>query len=141
MGNSATPPSGGLASNSNYLLNSNDGSELKNVLVTIDVTQALIGNIGFSFQLNAYSKSPDTSAWQQYNLIVETPNGLVSGASPGQLYNQIEPWPASTAGLGVPTTGGDLINDWVSMLTLPESGLPAGYQLSISLGTDAGNNV
>jgi len=64
MGNSATPPSGGLASNSNYLLNSNDGSELKNVLVTIDVTQALIGNIGFSFQLNAYSKSPDTSAWR-----------------------------------------------------------------------------
>ena len=139
MGNSAPPPSGGLAGNSNYCM-WGDGQPLLGVSVTVDVTQELVGNIGFSIQLNAYSPSGSYSAWQQYNIIFETSDGVPGGGAAGTLYAQIEPWPVTTAGLGKDTTGSDLINKWYTMASLPGSGIPAGYKLTISLGY-TGNNV
>ena len=47
-------PSRGLRSNSNYILFS-ECNPIRNLSVTIDITQEIVGSIGFSFQLNAYS--------------------------------------------------------------------------------------
>ncbi len=68
MGNVA-PPSGGLASNSNYFLYAG-GNPMQNISVTVDLTQDLLTNIGFAFQLNAYSPAGATSAWQQVLLLI-----------------------------------------------------------------------
>src|SRR5262249_41560916 len=74
----ATPPSMGLSSNSNFVLE-DDCVILRGVSVTIDVTQDIVcqsvsngAKKGVSFQLNAYSQEgfPD-NAWQQHVVELE----------------------------------------------------------------------
>src|ERR1700733_1750227 len=131
-------PTGGLGSNSNYVF-TNGGNPILDLTVSIDITADLISNIGFSFQLNAYSPAGDLSAWQQFILQFDTPNGLPPG-QPGTLYGQVEPWPNTTAGTGPETTGGDLINNYSKMIVVQDSDFRIGYRMSIALGND-GNNV
>ncbi len=138
MGN-VPPPPGGLGSNSNYIISGN-GDSLLDLKVTMDLTQDIISNIGFSFQLNAYSPAGANSAWQQYFFSFQTSNGL-PGGSPGTLYGWVEPWPKSTSGLGTDTTTHDLINRSYPLLTLQNSKILAGYKLTISLGNDSSGNV
>ena len=133
------PPSAGLGSNSNYFLTCN-GANILNLKVTIDVTTDMISNIGFGFQLNAYSTATaQVGSWQQYMFVFNTISGLAGAA--GTLYGWIEPWPRSTAGLGTDTTSGDLINRQYSMLTIQNGKLLAGYKLTVELGNDSGGNV
>jgi hypothetical protein len=115
----AAAPSEGLGSNYNYLLNS-DCSWLTGVSVTVDVFQDITGSDGFGFQLNAYSATSDYDAAQQY-LIYLDPH-----SQPAQLYCMVDNWTVQ---------GGQsqIINNIVSLATLPSHTLPAGYQLIISL--------
>jgi hypothetical protein len=92
--------------------------------ITIDVTEDIVSNIGFSFQLNAYSPAGDYSAWQQYVFEFSVPSGhLVAG---------IEPWPDK---------GKNLINQRYQLLTVPDLIIRAGYKLTILLGNDSLGNV
>ena len=136
MGN-VSPPTGGLKGNSNYFLYAG-GAALKNVSVAIDVTTDIVGNIGFSFQLNAYSPAGATTedGWQQYIIQLQTGDGFPGSTTPSTLYGQIEPWPQSTSGFS-PTTGSDLINDYITLQSLPNSStILKGYKLTISLEND-----
>ena len=63
-------PASGLGSNSNYILYS-DCQPLLEVSVSICVTEDIVSNNGFGFQLNAYSPKNETSAYQQYAIVVE----------------------------------------------------------------------
>ena len=128
MGNVA-PPSGGLASNSNYFLYAG-GNPMQNISVTVELTQELLTNIGFGLQLNAYSPAGATSAWQQYFFSFRNANGL-TGGPPNTLFGGVEPWPKSTAGLGTDTTTGDLINYQPVLLTQSGASFAAGYKFII----------
>jgi hypothetical protein len=117
------PPARGLGSNSNYLLNSN-GNPLLDLKIAIDVTKDIISNIGFAFQLNAYSPAGDYSAWQQYFFEFGVPSGHLAAG--------IEPWP---------NKGKNLINQRYQLLTVPDLIIRAGYKLTILLGNDPLGNV
>jgi hypothetical protein len=122
MGN-VPAPTRGLGSNSNYLLNSN-GNSLLDLKITIEVTQDIISNIGFAFQLNAYSPAGAYSAWQQYFFEFGVPSGNLAAG--------IEPWP---------NKGKNLINQRYQLLTVPDLIIRAGYKLTILLGNDLSGNV
>ena len=120
-------PASGLGSNSNYIL----GSECKpllNLRVTIQVTQDIVwtsssGSIsGFGFQLNAYSPANETSAWQQYAIVL-------LGT---QLLGAVDNWPI---------TGPNIINTFFNLANLAAVAIPAGYRLQISLLNDQLGNV
>jgi hypothetical protein len=133
------PPSSGLGSNSNYFLSAG-GEPIIDLEVTIDITEELTSNIGYGFQLNAYSPAGKYSAWQQYVLQFDTPLGY-TGGQPGTLNGVIEPWPDTTAGVRNDTTSGDLINRSYNLLTLQNPVMLAGYKLTMTLGTDGSSNV
>jgi len=139
MPNNVPPPPQGLGSNFNYIFDSNGGS-LLNPTVVINLTQQIVSNIGFSFQMNCYSPSGANSAWQQYFFTFQTANGL-PGGSAGTLYGQVEPWPKSTVGTGTDTTTGDLINREFEVITISDSIMLAGYTLTIALGNDPAGNI
>jgi hypothetical protein len=116
------PPIDGLGSNSNYILYS-DCNAIRDLSVTIHLTQDLVWQSssgdakGFSFQLNAYSPIKQLSAWQQYVITLKDEN----------LQGAIDNWPV---------TGPALINERVNLTSLPNLGIPAEYELEISLNND-----
>ena len=131
-------PSGGLGSNSNYFLAS-DCTPVTGLSVTIDVTQDILSDIGFSIQLNCYSPQGANSAWQQYIMEFATTSG-----TPLQIYAMVDNWPSDSRrqALNEPT-GSDLINTGgqPAMLSLSSAALPAGYRITITLTYDQDHNV
>ncbi len=130
-------PSGGLGSNSNYFLAS-DCSPVTGLSVTIDVTQDILSDIGFSFQLNCYSPQGANSFWQQYIMEFDTANG-----TPLKIFAMVDNWPSDShrQALNEPA-GSDLINTGGQpMLTLPTAALPVGYKIMITLEYDKEYNV
>jgi hypothetical protein len=121
------PPATGLGSNSNYILYSNCNA-LLDLSVTIDVTQDIVcasasgPTVGFGFQLNAYSPLGETSAWQQYVM-------MLSGS---EVVGAVDNWPLS---------GPNIINAFFNLAALPSPKIPAGYKLKISLENDQNGNV
>ena len=128
-------PHGGLGSKNNYFLYS-DCNPVRGLSVTIDVTKDIASDIGFSFQLNAYSPTGANCVWQQYFMSFET-----QGNSPLKAYAWVDNWPSAdftqSQGLGK----GNLINHSKLMLTLPSATLPAGYKFTITLKYDKDGNV
>ena len=121
--NPVPPPRSGLGSNSNYILYSNCRS-LLGVSVSICVTEDIVSNIGFGFQLNAYSPKNQTSAWQQY---------LIAVLNAAELTGGVDNWPVS---------GNNIINHSFSLCPLGGANtIPAGYRLTISLQNDANGNI
>jgi hypothetical protein len=125
-------PRGGLEGRSNYFLAS-DCKPVTGLSVAIKITQDLVADFGFSFQLNAYSPPGANSKWQQYCV------GLDPKGPAPQLVGSIDNWPAK----GFDDLTGDLINHFVHLLTLPGSKpvLPAGYEITINLANDANGNI
>lgn len=124
-----------LGSNSNYIMY-NDCNNLIGVSVTINVTEDMVFESatgpagpgqptnaeGFAFQLNAYSAQGYTTVWQQYCLILWNYN----------LTGQINNWTANGAII-------DYISPALTNTPLPSVTIPAGYQLSIILGSLSAN--
>ncbi|MDR3560781.1 MAG: hypothetical protein P4N59_04980, partial [Negativicutes bacterium] len=138
---SATPtiglvpaPNGGLGSNSNYFLYS-DCNPVTGLSITIDITKDIISDIGFSFQLNAYSPQGANVVWQQYGITFEK-----TGNSPLKAYGWVDNW-ASASFLQSLKGTGNLINHRELMLTLPGDTLPAGYKIMMNLKYDKNENV
>jgi len=98
--------------------------------VTIDITEDLVSSNGFGFQLNSYCPSPkgDTCAWQQYSFVV-TSNTLSA---------VINTWPVDWY---VDGNYVDLILEWYTLQTLQANELAAGYQLTVTLQTDANGSI
>ncbi len=115
----------GLGSGWNYVMYS-DCSDLLSVTVTIVVTETITGDQGVGFQLNASSRSGAVVAAQQYCL------SLAPGAT--DLRWIIENFLA--AGENVPSLPQD-----GHVATLPQSAIPVGYRLTITLVTDIAANV
>ena len=116
-------PSAGLGSNSNYYLyggltSSGKYIPLLNLVVTIDVTQDIVGTPPFNFQLNAYSPHNEVDGWQQYGI------SMAPGSS--QLNSFAENWPLS---------GNNLFNiEPNGFVNIPnQTTIPAGYQIVIKL--------
>jgi hypothetical protein len=145
-------PQAGLSDASNYIFYSSCNPVTPitglSVNIVVDMNRDLIWQSttggtgsGFAFQLNAYSQSGKgfPTGWQQYILRVNTSNN-------GQtLFDcQVNNWPQPYGSLN-----SDLINSaWCQktgfdnqLATLQVNGVPGGYQLGISLGTDSDSNV
>jgi hypothetical protein len=120
LGSPVPAPATGLSGKSNYIFYSNC-NPLIGVTVTINVTQDIVCAQGFSFQLNALSPRNATTSAQQYGLVFSGTelSGIVNNWSGPKL----------------------IIPDSVSLVSLPGSTIPAGYQLSISLQNDSKGNV
>jgi hypothetical protein len=122
-----------LTSNSNYYM-ANAGGDLTDVQVTMDITEDLVfsangppqpgaGKVsGFTWQLNCYSPTGQTDAWQQY----------VIGYNGSEIYGQINNWKNLTT---------FVVNQAYNLKSLSGNKLPAGWKLRIGLGTDANKNV
>jgi len=134
MNNNVPPPAGGFGSDHNYFLYSYC-NPIKNLIVTIEVTQNIVGNIGCSFQLNGYSPANASCVWQQYGFVVN-----LSGPTP-QLQGFIDNWPSDALRNSYSPPLGDLINHYFPLDSLPSPMLPAGYKLTIGLENDANGNV
>jgi hypothetical protein len=142
------PPRHGLGSNSNYLLAS-DCQNLRGVSVAIEIAEDLVSNIGFGFQLNAYSPKPPSHlkppthprpkhprcAWQQYLLTFKRPVVAKSPAPPWPLFGVAELWREETSGLK------NVTNDPVELMSRSDGKLPAGCRLSIALEADGEDSI
>ncbi|HEY3915097.1 MAG TPA: hemopexin repeat-containing protein, partial [Verrucomicrobiae bacterium] len=129
-----TNPSGGLVSNSNYVL-ADGGKHLTNVTVTVDLYSNLTYSAngapqpcassvsGFTFQLNCYSATKETDGWQQY----------VIGYDGSEIYGQINNWKNLTT---------SLINQAWNLVRSPaKKAVPAVYKVRIALQNDSNDNV
>jgi hypothetical protein len=136
----ATPPSGTLGSGTNYILANSDCKVLKDVEVTIDITQDLVAPNGWGFQLNANSAKPangdPTIIWQQYIMgVFDEKTGGPTGVNGG-----INNWNTADLKKNVKPT----IGPPTAYLpqTLPtENTVPAGYKLIISLQNDSAGDI
>ena len=133
----APTPSGGLRAESNYVLNSNC-NPIKDLSVTIEITQDLVGIGGVSIQLNCNSPQNKKCVWQQPGWGVG-----IKQTSPEPLYSiywSIENWTMSKV---------NLFDYSGTLLSIPMSswspnlryGIPAGYKLKLSLGNDEDGNI
>ena len=125
------PPSG-LGGKSNYILYS-DCNPIVDLTVTINVTEDIVcqstsqnpfppcrtGSTpkGFAFQLNACSPIGETSAYQQYVIVL----------ADRELKGSVNNWPSNS-------TTNYIVDQWFNLPSVPEATiLPAGYQLKIVL--------
>jgi hypothetical protein len=131
------PPGAGLASNFNYYLHDN-GSIIKDLLVTIDIEQDLVlsNAAGWTIQLNGYSPPTDSDTWvfQQFSIGLEPPAGK-------GLIASICQWAFSSASSG-PSALSLKLMDFVPFVQLSQAQtIPAGSQLSIQLVGDSSGTV
>lgn len=130
----STASSNTFSSNNNYILNSG-GSNVTGLTVTISVTQSLVCNNGFSFQLNAYPPTdPESvSTWQQYGFSV------VANTVPPTINAWYDLWVGSVG------SGKDIVYSSPFQITLPSgtaaNTLPENYDLTITLQYDTNDNV
>jgi len=126
----AAPPNP-LGSNSNYYFYGGVDSKgkyipIKDLVVTINVSQEIVTNPPCSLQLNCYSPSKDLDAWQQY--------GISMAPSSNQLNSFAENWPLS---------GNNLFNiEPDGFITLPsDTTIPGGYKIVVQLNNDSSGNI
>ncbi len=127
-GKTVPPPEGGLRSNHNYILGDTDCTPLRNVKITVDITEGLASSAGLGFQLNAYSLSknpPSKIDWQQYMVGISIENGKPV------VHASTENWEKA----GLLNRGGH------DLWKLSEDKLPARSKITIALHTDDRGNV
>jgi hypothetical protein len=120
LGAYASPPSS-LGSNSNYFLTNCDN--ITGLTVDIYIDDAMTSDIGFGFQLNAYSAThDDADAAQQYVLMFD-------GTS---LWGWVDNWTSSNT---------EVVNDREVVTTFHNNAIPAGTRLQIALADDSSDRV
>ncbi len=122
----ATPPPSGLASNFNYIFDSNC-TNLLGVTVTFDVTHDILSNNGFTVQVNAYGARGVASGWQQYGFQIQS----------SQINGFVNNWPVNPTA----TPPDYFLLDTFGIVSLPSPTLPAGYRLTVALTYDTAQNV
>ncbi|HEV3436513.1 MAG TPA: VCBS repeat-containing protein [Gemmata sp.] len=103
--------SGGLTSAGNYI-------PLMKLVVTIEITQDVVGTPPFNLQLNAYSPRGEVDGWQQFGI------SMAPGST--QLNSFAENWPLS---------GDNLFNiEPPGFVSIPnQTTIPAGFKIVIEL--------
>jgi hypothetical protein len=143
-------PRGGLGSNNNYFMFApvagGGCANLLNVSVTLSVQQAIVwastgpstppggyAPPGFSLQVNCYSLVP-SSPTPKYPLIQQ----YIVNLWGTQLLGAINTWTGPTSPVILPSG-----NEFTLPLgpSLPSTAIPAGYNLTITLGNDPSGNV
>jgi hypothetical protein len=134
-----------LGSNSNYIVSSSCNA-IYNVTVLFDITEGIACKsvappapklckppsgsaenvVGFSFQVNCYSKKGFTCAWQQYVM-----NFYQNSSGGYTVVYGVNDWPASGGNTPLINTG------FPTLATLPGNVLPAGYQAFIGWSNNA----
>ncbi len=122
--NPAPLPPNGLASQSNYFLYA--GTPLLDLTVQIDVTEDIVGDLGFGFQVNCWSPVGPLCQWQQYVLAVVDTN---------QLAWVIQNW---NHDMSVGCVNASHY-DWVPLAQ--KNTIPAGWRLTVRLSNDTSANV
>jgi hypothetical protein len=115
----ATMPYAGLGSGSNYILSTN-GDPITALSVNIDVTQEIVSDVGFGFQLNCYTTQNEYSAWQQYILCYDPSQAF-------QFAGQVDNW----------TTTAEILNSGLIWFCPIEGPTPAGTVFGITLSFHA----
>lgn len=132
----ATPTSqSGHGSKENYYLYS-DCKPVMGLSVTIDITKDIVSDIGFSFQLNAWSPEGANTVWQQYGIEFVT-----QGKPTLKAFPFVDNWASGTFLQAHNLGKGNLINHKPLMLAMPGNSLPAGYKITINLKNDSNDNV
>jgi hypothetical protein len=130
-----------LSSNSNYLLTNGNCQNIKDLKVSLEVTQDMFaisptlgGDAGCTMQLNAYNPAGPTTSWMQYVF-------LISGNA---INYQVQYWDIAAAcacGHALCDCTGPLVNQMGTLLSLPNNTIPAGYTLQIDLNNDTAGNI
>jgi hypothetical protein len=121
-GSYAAAPSAGLKSNSNYFLT--NCSHITGLSVTINVDVDMKSDIGFGFQLNAYSAThDDADAAQQYVFMFDTG---------GTLWGWVDNWTSSNS---------EVVNHRQPVANFSGATLPAGTVLQITLANDSSGRI
>jgi hypothetical protein len=130
---SVPPPSGGLGSNSNYILSSLC-NPITGLTITIEITEDIVAQSssgwwysGFGFQLNCNSAPDFSNAWQQFIFVL-----LGTPIGDPQLHGALNDWTVKED---------SIIEELDGLATMPNLVLPAGYQLQMQLKNDAKNNI
>ena len=140
------PPSrNGLTSNANYFFYG-DGRPILGPSVTLEVTQDIVAEQGFSIQWNAYSHKGAPASWLQYVIAFSaTPDRRL------KIHWQVEYWAGKEyheelhEAIGL-SAGGDLINHSGPLVTLPMASgtavtVPAGLKVAFSLDCEENGDV
>jgi hypothetical protein len=114
-------------SSSNYIIYGNC-EPLRGLEVKIVVSEQLESNIGFCFQLNAYSAAKTATVWQQFFVAIEA-DGPGSEAN---VYTYVECFASD---------GSEVIRASPEIGKLPAAGLSAGSEVTIALETEPNGNV
>jgi hypothetical protein len=140
-----------FGSGANYFIGAN-GQPLGGLTVTLTVTEDIVPlvsaagrkpqNPAFTLQVNCYAGAPGplgNSAWQQYVFT------LSQDGAGGKLTALVENWPSSEFAKTFPSASikdGFIDSGFpVQPVLLSSPKLPAKYQLSVTLGTDAAGRV
>jgi hypothetical protein len=120
------PPSQNRGSNGNYIM-SNGCKPIQGASVTVTITQDIVATSGFDFQFNAMGLVTNAISWQQYVLAFD---------QTGNLYALVNNWE-------VPN---QVFNKWVYLVAMPQRPddtyyVPTGYEFTISLSSDAHDNI
>jgi hypothetical protein len=108
-----------LGSSCNYVMSTN-GAHITALSLTIEVTQEIVSDNGFGFQLNCYTTQNEYSAWQQYILCYDPSQAF-------QFAGQVDNW----------TTTAEILNSGLSWFCPIEGATPAGTVLGIALSFDS----
>ena len=135
-----------LSSNSNFLLINGNCQNMKDLKVSLNITQDMVAavtpsgggtatqNGGFDLQLNAYNPAGPTTSWMQYIFLI----------SSNEINYQVQYWdPTAACGCGhtVCDCTGPLVNLNGTVLSLSSNTIPAGYVLEIALNNDSTGNI
>jgi hypothetical protein len=119
-------PPGGLESGTNYFITAaQSGGTILGLNVVIDITEVIVGNVGFGFQLNCFSKSGSRTVWQQFVLAI---------LDDANVSWTVENWQKDGVTQSIDASG--------AVCALPVANtLPAGYKLQITLGNEPNGSI
>jgi hypothetical protein len=135
-----------LSSKSNYLLINGNCQNMKDLSVSLNVTQDMVAavtpssggsvtqNGGFDLQLNAYNPAGPTTSWMQYFFNVSG-----NAISYQVQYHDIQA--ECACGHAVCDCAPPLVNLNGTVLSLSSNTIPAGYVLEIDLSNDSVGNI
>jgi hypothetical protein len=126
-GTCTNPPASGSSSSNDFIVNpAGCGQNIQGLAVTLQITDTIASSNGFDIQLNGCNGSA-TVAWQQYGFTVQG--------------NSIQGWINNWSNVSA-TPPAYICCNTIDVCSTPISnGLPAGYQLILSLVYDPNDNV
>ena len=139
-----TWPASRPGSGSNYFLIRPDSSPIRQLSVTIDITEDLGGDVGWAFQLNCVGPRSPGVMWQQYIMKMVNSNTIEA-----RVENFMSDWSSASSWAeniysvapSVVVVGGQPFQFQHKPLTQHGNVLPGGHRLEFVLSTDSAGRV